>query len=150
MGGITIMYLHNIKLWTALTALLMPVTVFAGKVSAKFGVTELANDSVVIALIALFSLMGGIAATGIHTDADEFVSSPKVYKIFIGFWIGLGFGLGVYFKYSIGVYVLLAPVFIASSLGSAILVFYMRWFADPKTRRKFRNKIEEKLGLDEK
>lgn len=144
------MYLHNIKLWTFLTAVTMPVTVLAGRVAPKFGVSELVNDSVVIALVALFSLAGGVAATGIHTDADEFVSSPRIYKIFIGFWLGLGFGLGVYFKYSIGVYILLAPVFIASSLGSAILVFYMRWFADPKTRRKFRAKIEEKLGLDEK
>lgn len=142
------MYLHNIKLWTFLTALTMPVTVLAGKIAPKFGVAELVSDSVVIALIALFSLMGGIGAVFIKTDADEFVRHPELAKVFIGFWFGLGLGLGVYYYYAIPIYVLLAPVFMVSALGSAILVFYMQWFSDPKTRRELRDKLNGTIGID--
>lgn len=107
------------------------------------------DSGVVIAIVALFSLMGGISSTGIKTDADEFVHYPFFYKCFIGFWVGIGVGMGVYTAYSVSVFFLLVPVFIASSLGSAIMVFYMRWFADPQTRKKLRAKLENQiLGKD--
>ena len=128
----------------------MPVTVLAGRVAPKFGVTELISDSVVIGLLAIFSLMGGIGAVFIKTDADEFVRHPGIAKVFIGFWFGLGLGLGVYYYYAIPIYILLAPVFMMSALGSAILVFYMQWFSDPKTRRELRAKINGITGLDGK
>lgn len=139
------MYLKNIKMWTIIVSILVPFSAYAGQTVGKFGIEELMDSSVVIAIVALFSLMGGIASTGIKTDADEFIHHPFFYKCFIGFWLGIGVGMGVYTAYSVSVFLLLVPVLIASSLGSAIMVFYMRWFADPQTRRKLRAKLENQL-----
>lgn len=142
------MYLKNIKAWTTLLTAVIPMTVYAGQKVGKFGAEELLEDGVVIGIVALFSLVGGMGAMFIKTDADEFVAHPKIAKVFIGFWLGIAVGLGIFNWYDISVYLLLAPVFIASSLGSAILVFYMRWFSDPKTSRKFKDKLEQRLGID--
>lgn len=143
------MYLKDIKAWTVFISIFMPISVYAGQTVGKFGVEELMDSGVIIAIVALFSLMGGIAATGIKTDADEFMHYPFFYKCFAGFWLGIGVGMAVYVLYSVSVFLLLVPVFVSASLGSAIMVFYMRWFADPQTRKKLRAKIEKKiLGED--
>lgn len=142
------MYLKNIKMWTALISVLMPISVYAGQIAGKFGVDELLEDWVVIVLLAIFSLAGGIGSVFIKTDADEFITSPRFLKIFIGFWLGLSVGLAIYNYYGVSVYMLLTIVLVASSLGAAILVFYMRWFADPNTGRKFKEKIERTLDLE--
>lgn len=142
------MYLKNIKAWTAFMCLVWPVSVFAGQVVAvKFGADELFADSVIIAIVSLFSLMGGVGATFIKTDADEFVSHPHIAKIFIGFWMGVAAGLGIYAKYKLSVYLLLFPVLATASLGSVIMVFYMQYLSDPATRKALRQKIDEKLQL---
>lgn len=141
------MYLKNIKAWTIIMSLVWPMSVFAGKVTGTFGADELLADSVVIAIVALFSLMGGVAATFIKTDADEFVSSHRVAKVFIGFWVGIASGLGIYTKYKLSVYMLLFPVLATASLGSVIMVFYMQYLSDPATRKALREKIDEKLQI---
>lgn len=128
-------------------SLVWPMSVFAGQVTGTFGADELLADSVVIAIVALFSLMGGVAASCIKTDADEYVTSPRVTKVFIGFWVGIASGLGIYTKYKLSVYLLLLPVFVTSSLGVVIMVFYMQYFADPATRKALREKIDEKLQI---
>ena len=143
------MYLKDIKAWTAILAVSLPASVYAGQSVGRFGADELLEDAVVIAIVAVFALAGGIGAMFIRTDADEFVLHPKFAKVFIGFWLGVAVGLAIFNWYNISVYLLLVPVIISSSLGSAILVFYMRWFSDPKTSRKFKDKIEQKLGIED-
>lgn len=130
-------------------SILLPASVYAGQVAGKFGVDELLDDWVVIALLAIFSLAGGVGAIFIKTDADEFVMYPRFAKVFIGFWLGISVGLGVYKYYGVNVYLLLTLVLVAASLGSALLVFYMRWFADPDTRRRFRDKLNKFADLND-
>lgn len=136
------MYLKHINLALAFILSFIPISVYAGKALDKtFGLNDLFADSVVIAILAVFSLAGGVGSNFIHTDADEFVRNPKFAKVFIGFFLGLSVGLALYNYYGLSVYVLLAPVLIVSSLGSAILVFYMRWFSAPETRKKMTEKL---------
>ena len=136
------MYLKHINLALAFILSFIPISVYAGKALDKtFGLNDLFADSVVIAILAVFSLAGGVGSNFIHTDADEFVRNPKFAKAFIGFFLGLSVGLALYNYYGLSVYVLLAPVLIVSSLGSAILVFYMRWFSAPETRKKMTEKL---------
>lgn len=136
------MYLKHINLALAFILSFIPISVYAGKaVDKTFGLNDLFADSVVIAILAVFSLAGGVGSNFIHTDADEFVRNPKFAKAFIGFFLGLSVGLALYNYYGLSVYVLLAPVLIVSSLGSAILVFYMRWFSAPETRKKMTEKL---------
>lgn len=136
------MYLKHVNLALAFILAYIPISVYAGKVVEKtFGLDELVADWVVIVILAIFSLAGGIGSNFIHTDADEFVSNPKIAKAFIGFFLGLSVGLALYNYYGLSVYVLLAPVLIVASLGSAILVFYMRWFSAPETRKQMENKL---------
>ncbi len=136
------MYLKHINLALAFILSFIPISVYAGKaVDKTFGLNDLFADSVVIAILAVFSLAGGVGSNFIHTDADEFVRNPKFAKTFIGFFLGLSVGLALYNYYGLSVYVLLAPVLIVSSLGSAILVFYMRWFSAPETRKKMTEKL---------
>lgn len=136
------MYLKHINLALAFILSFIPISVYAGKaVDKTFGLNDLFADSIVIAILAVFSLAGGVGSNFIHTDADEFVRNPKFAKAFIGFFLGLSVGLALYNYYGLSVYVLLAPVLIVSSLGSAILVFYMRWFSAPETRKKMTEKL---------
>lgn len=136
------MYLKHTNLALAFILSFIPISVYAGKALDKtFGLNDLFADSVVIAILAVFSLAGGVGSNFIHTDADEFVRNPKFAKAFIGFFLGLSVGLAIYNYYGLSVYVLLAPVLIVSSLGSAILVFYMRWFSAPETRKKMTEKL---------
>lgn len=136
------MYLKNVNTALLYLFISVPVSVFAGqKMDNAFGVSNLINDWVVIAILAVFSLAGGIGSNFIKTDADEFVSNPKFAKSFIGFFLGLAVGLALYNYYGLSVYVLLIPVLIVSSLGSAILVFYMRWFSSPETQKQLNEKL---------
>lgn len=136
------MYLKHINLALAFILSFIPISVYAGKaVDKTFGLNDLFADSVVIAILAVFSLAGGVGSNFIHTDADEFIRNPNFAKAFIGFFLGLSIGLALYNYYGLSVYVLLAPVLIVSSLGSAILVFYMRWFSAPDTQKKLNEKI---------
>lgn len=144
------MYLKHVKRWLMILLGIVPSLVWAGQiVDNKFGQDELISDRFVILMISIFSLAGSIGSTFIKTDADEFLSNPKLSKIFIGFFLGLAVGLGIYKYYGLSIYLLLAPVFIIASLGSAILVFYMRYLSDPNTKSKLIQKVEQKLGLGE-
>lgn len=136
------MYLKNTKVALAFLLLSIPVSVMAGqKIDKAFGVSDLVADWVVILILAIFSLAGGIGSNFIHTDADEFVSHPRFAKGFIGFFLGLATGLALYNYYGLSVYMLLTPVLIVSSLGSAIFVFYMRWFSSPETQKQLSDKL---------
>lgn len=136
------MYLKHINLALAFILSFIPISVYAGKaVDKTFGLNDLFADSVVIAILAVFSLAGGVGSNFIHTDADEFIRNPNFTKAFIGFFLGIAVGLLLYGYYGLSVYVLLVPVLIVSSLGSAIWVFYMRWFASPATRKKMTEKL---------
>lgn len=144
------MYLRHVKSWLFVMFTLIPTMVWAGQVlDNKFGQDELINDRFIIMMIALSSFFGSIGATFIKTDADEFVRYPVLAKIIIGSFFGTFAGLGLFKYYGLNVYLLLAPVFIISSLGSAILVFYMRYLSDPRTKSKLIQKVEQKLGLDQ-
>lgn len=137
------MYLKHVNLALAFILAYIPISVYAGKaVDRTFGLDDIIADWVVISVLSVFSLAGGIGSNFIHTDADEFVRNPKFAKAFIGFFLGLGSGLALYNYYGLSVYVLLIPVLIISSLGSAILVFYMRWFSAPETRKKLGEKLD--------
>lgn len=136
------MYLKNVNTALLYLFLFVPVSVFAGqKMDNAFGVSNLVSDWVVIAVLSVFSLAGGIGSNFIKTDADEFVSHPRFAKSFIGFIVGLAIGLSLYNHYELSVYVLLIPVLISSSLGSAIFVFYMRWFSSQETQKKLGDKL---------
>lgn len=148
-NGLVLMYMKNVSLWLAALLFFIPVSVWAGqKTDNAFGFNELIADGVVIIIIAVFSLAGGFASMFIKTDADEFVTNPRFAKIFIGLFLGLAFGLTIYNYYGLSIYTILVPILIVSSLGSAILVFYMRWFSSPETSRKFREKLESKIGIN--
>lgn len=143
------MHIKHIRSWSIFLLSLMPSLVWAGQIiDNKFGQDDLINDRFVIGMIAIFSLVGSIGSIFIKTDADEFVRYPNLAKVFIGFFLGIAVGLGIYKYYGLSVYLLLAPVFVISSLGSAILVFYMRYLSDPNTKSKLIRKVESKLGLD--
>lgn len=136
------MYLKNVNTALLYLFLFVPVSVFAGqKIDNAFGVSNLINDWVVIAILSFFSLAGGIGSNFIKTDADEFVSNPRFAKSFIGFIVGIAIGMSLYNFYGLSVYVLLIPVLIASSLGSAIFVFYMRWFSSQETQKHLSDKL---------
>ena len=143
------MYLKHVNMWLISLFSFIPLSVWAGqKADNAFGLNDLFADSVVIGVIAFFSLCGGIGSMFIKTDADEFVSHPRFAKTFIGLVLGLAFGLMIYKYYGLSLYVILLPILVVSSLGSAILVFYMRWFSSPETSRKFREKIEQTIGMN--
>ncbi|QHJ83836.1 MAG: hypothetical protein [Bacteriophage sp.] len=144
------MHIKHIKTWVIFLIGLMPSLVWASQIiDNKFGQDDLINDRFVIGMIAIFSLVGSIGSIFIKTDADEFIKYPNLAKIFIGFFLGIAVGLGIYKYYGLSIYLLLAPVFVIASLGSAILVFYMRYLSDPKMKSKLTKKIDEKLGLSE-
>lgn len=144
------MYLKNVNLAFLLTVLSVSASAYAGQqIDKTFGLDNLLADWVVIAIIAVFSLSGGVGSNFIKTDADEFVSHAAFAKTFIGFFLGLAVGLTLYGYYNLSVYLLTIPVIVSSSLGCAILVFYMRWFSSPETQKKMREKLNRASKLVE-
>ena len=142
-NGNKIMYLKNVNSALLFISMFIPYTVFAAtEIQNSFGVDDLMNDWLLILFLAIFALAGGIASNFIKTDADEFVIKPLFTKTFVGFFLGISVGLLLNKHYNLSVYVLLMPVLIVSSLGSAILVFYMRYFGSPETRKRMAEKLD--------
>ena len=98
----------------------------------------------------LGSIAGGIAATFIKTEVDDKLSHDTVAKLLLGTSLGFFSCISFIAYYPETVALKLAlPSFVLGCLGAPIIVFLLTWASDPKTFNKARNKLEERLGLDE-
>lgn len=101
-------------------------------------------------VILLGSITGGIAATLIKTEVDDKLSHPTIAKLLIGTSLGFFACLSFLAYYPETVTLKLAlPSFVLGCLGAPIIVFLLTWASDPKTFDKARNKLEDRLGLEE-
>lgn len=121
----------------------MPVYVHAAKDVGHFGLDDLLGDSVVISILALFASFGGFLAMFVRTEADEFVTFPKVFKVLAGFALGVTVGMALYNDYGLSIYLILPVVIVTGTLGAPIVVYYVRWFCNPKTQKMFEEKLDD-------
>ena len=101
--------------------------------------------------ILIGSIAGGVASTFIKTEVDDKLSHDTVAKLLLGTSLGFFSCISFIAYYPETVALKLAlPSFVLGCLGAPIIVFLLTWASDPKTFDKARNKLEGKLGLEEK
>lgn len=123
----------------------MPTVTLAGAtLDDKFNIDETLGLKVACLFIAAFA--GGVSSSFVQTSFDDSVKYPRIFKVFVGTFLGAFSGLIALEHFQLGLFTILLPTFVMASLGAPIMVFYLMWMSSAETQAEIKEHIKEMVG----